>query len=264
MIKQKLFSLLEKFKNGSVSRDEVVNYILQSGNFSDSPGRGFIDLGHTRVDTSRLQRVGFPEVVLCQSKNEKEIQEIAEELYRHNGFVLLTRANEEQFKLIKTRFQDTVFHAEARVIVVGKPMEQRGKVSVLSGGTSDRKVAEEASVTAQVLGCHVNRFYDVGVAGIHRILAYKNDLKDSNAIVAVAGMEGALPSVVAGLFGIPVIGVPTSIGYGANLGGITPLLTMLNSCAPGICVVNIDNGFGAGYLAALINKKVEDARKKVE
>jgi len=264
MTKEEFFHLLEKFKNGKLSGDELVSLIFPGESFPDSSNKGFVDLGHTRVDTSRLKRVGFPEVVLCQNKNKKEIQEIVEELYRHNGFVLLTRANDEHYKLLKIKFQDTIYYSEPGIIVIGKPMELRGKISVLTGGTSDRKVAEEAAITAQVLGCNVRRIYDAGVAGLHRLLAYKTDIEDSNAIVAVAGMEGALPSVIAGLFGIPVIGVPTSIGYGANFGGITPLLTMLNSCAPGVCVVNIDNGFGAGYLAALINKKIEDKRKKVE
>lgn len=223
---------------------------------------GYSDLFYAKVDTSRIERTGFPEVVYCRKKTDEEIINISKELFRKNGFVLLTKADRTQYSAIASELKDAVFHERSGVIVVGKGMEKTGMVSILSGGTSDIPIAEEAGITAEVFGANVQMIYDVGVAGIHRLFSVRDKISKSNAIVVVAGMEGALPSVVSGLFGIPVIGVPTSIGYGMNLGGITPLLTMLNSCAPGVSVVNIDNGFGAGYIASLINKKIEEAKKR--
>lgn len=253
MTNNEIHSLLESYKNNLIGKDELI-HILTS--------KGYTDLGHTKVDTSRMSRTGFPEVVFCKNKTDGEIIDISVELYRKNGFALLTKATGDQYSSLKKKMPESVFHERAGIIVIGRGMKQAGNISVLSGGTSDTPVAEEAAITAEVFGCNVNRIYDVGVAGLHRLLSFGDVIKKSNAVVAVAGMEGALPSVVGGLFGIPIIGVPTSIGYGAGLGGLTPLLTMLNSCAPGVCVVNIDNGFGAGYLASLINKRIQDATKE--
>jgi hypothetical protein len=252
MDRQSIERLLAAYEGGSMGREDLLQ-ILASG--------GFTDMEHSKVDTSRLYRVGFPEVVYCASKGTAEILDIAGELYRKNGFVLLTKVSPTQYAALKERFADAAFNEKAGTVLVGKGMQKRGSVTCLSAGTSDLPVAEEAAATAEAFGCEVRRIYDAGVAGLHRLTAFREEIAGSNAIVAVAGMEGALPSVVGGLFGIPVIGVPTSVGYGASFGGLTPLLTMLNSCAPGVCVLNIDNGFGAGYLAALINKKVEDARE---
>jgi NCAIR mutase (PurE)-related protein len=252
MDREEVLRLIEAFESHTLGKKELIDALLS---------QDFSDIGHTKVDTGRLHRLGFPEVVYCRNKLTEEILDIAEKLYEKNGFVLLTKASEEHYNALRQRFHDAVFHERASMISIGQGMPKRGRVSVLSGGTSDTPVAEEAAVTAEVFGCMVNRIYDVGVAGLHRLFSHRARIEGSNAIVAVAGMEGALPSVVGGLFAIPIIGVPTSVGYGAGLNGFTPLLTMLNSCAPGVAVVNIDNGFGAGYIASLINKKIEGARK---
>ena len=251
MTREELQALLQEFRNDNISEEKLCSLILSD--------RGFEDLGHTKVDTSRQDRTGFPEVVYCKNKNEQELLQITGELYKRNSYVLLTRADPEQAPLVQKQFIDAVFHERAGLITLGKGMEQCGLISVLTGGTSDIPVAEEAAVTAGIFGSHVQRIFDVGVPGIHRLFSHRTQIEKSNVIVAIAGMEGALPSVVGGLFPIPVIGVPTSVGYGTHLGGITPLLTMLNSCAPGVSVVNIDNGFDAGYLASLVNRKIEDA-----
>jgi hypothetical protein len=252
MDREEVMRLIEAFERRSLGKKELIDALLS---------QDFSDIGHTKVDTGRIHRLGFPEVVYCRNKLTEEILDIAKKLYEKNGFVLLTKASEEHFKALRQRFHDAVYHARASMISMGQGMPKRGIVAVLTGGTSDIPVAEEAAVTAELFGCRVNRIYDVGVAGLHRLLSHRARIEVSNAIVAVAGMEGALPSVAGGLFGIPIIGVPTSVGYGAGLSGFTPLLTMLNSCAPGVAVVNIDNGFGAGYIASLINKKIEEARK---
>ncbi len=254
MEREELLKLLEAFERGSLEKNELIDTLLA--------GTGYSDLGYAKVDTSRVERTGFPEVVYCKNKTDEELVEISRELFQKNGFALLTKADHRQYSVLEQQVRGASFHERSGVIVIGTGMEKRGMVTVLSGGTSDVPVAEEAGVTAEVFGCNVQQIYDVGVAGIHRLFSYRGKISSSNAIVVVAGMEGALPSVVSGLFGIPVIGVPTSIGYGMNLGGITPLLTMLNSCAPGVSVVNIDNGFGAGYIASLINKRIEGARNK--
>ncbi len=252
MDREEVLRLIEAFERHTLGKKELIDALLS---------QDFSDIGHAKVDTGRIHRLGFPEVVYCRNKLTEEIFEIAEKLFEKNGFVLLTKASEEHFNALRQRFQDAVYHERASMISIGQWMQKRGMVAVLTGGTSDIPVAEEAAVTAELFGCRVNRIYDVGVAGLHRLFSHRMRIEGSNAIVAVAGMEGALPSVVGGLFGIPIIGVPTSVGYGAGLNGLTPLLTMLNSCAPGVSVVNIDNGFGAGYIASLINKKIEEARK---
>jgi pyridinium-3,5-biscarboxylic acid mononucleotide synthase len=216
----------------------------------------FDDLGYAKIDYHRCIRQGHPEVVYCEGKTLAQIQGIVEQLSRHHSNILATRADARVFKGVQNVVQDCRFHETARIVVINpRETERIGNIAVVSAGTSDIPVAEEAAVTAETLGNNVHRLYDVGVAGIHRLLLSCGDLFEANVVVVVAGMEGALASVVGGLVASPVIGVPTSIGYGASFGGIAALLSMLNSCAAGVSVVNIDNGFGAGYQANLINKK---------
>lgn len=215
----------------------------------------FQDLGFAKVDHHRILRDGFPEVVFCSGKTPQQVRDIVASLIEKAPNVMSTRASEEVFQEICKVSPDAVYYPTARIVVARpQPVEAVGQVSVVCAGTSDIPVAEEAAVTAEVMGSKVVRIYDVGVAGIHRLLAYRRVLLESNVLVVVAGMEGALASVVGGLVSRPVIGVPTSIGYGASFGGVAALLTMLNSCVPWVSVVNIDNGFGAGFQAHMINK----------
>lgn len=216
----------------------------------------FEEIGHSTVDRHRSLRQGFPEVIFCEGKTRGEIAEIASRIRAAGENVLATRASEEVYRGLREGFPDAVYHRRARAVTIGRRKRRRaaGFVAVVSAGTSDGPVAEEAAVTAEAMGNTVRRFYDVGVAGLHRLISRLPELSRARVIVVVAGMEGALPSVVGGLVGRPVIAVPTSIGYGASLGGVAALLGMLNSCAAGVTVVNIDNGFGAGYAAALINR----------
>ena len=215
----------------------------------------FEDIGYAKVDTHRCMRNGVPEVIYCEGKTTPQIQGILERISQHHCNILATRASREVFDGIREALPDTEYHEMARIIVAKpRPVKKVGNVAVVCAGTSDIPVGEEAAITAEVLGNQVNRLYDVGVAGIHRLLAVCDDLFRANVAVVVAGMEGALASVVGGLVSCPVIAVPTSVGYGASFGGIAALLSMLNSCASGVSVVNIDNGFGAGYQASLINK----------
>lgn len=219
------------------------------------------DLGGVRLDHHRSLRLGFPEVVYCPGKTPEQVALIVERLAGHHGVVLATRADAEQVAAVRERVPDVEFHAAPRALVVDRrvdPPRQPG-LMVLAAGTADIPVAEEAALTAELMGNDVTRVYDVGVAGLHRLLDQLPLLQAAHALVVVAGMEGALPSVVGGLVSAPVIAVPTSVGYGSHLGGMAPLLTMLNTCAPGVAVVNIDNGFGAGYLAALINRQSANA-----
>lgn len=213
------------------------------------------NLGFAKIDHHRSLRDGFPEVVLGEGKTPEQIAAIAERLAERNDRVLVTRATPEAYAAVRAALPDARYHETARCITVERsPVERRAGVVVLSAGTADLPVAEEAVVTATMMGCDVARVFDVGVAGIHRLLDHLDLLQAANVVVVVAGMEGALPSVVGGLVGVPVIAVPTSVGYGASFDGLAALLTMLNSCAAGVAVVNIDNGFGAGYLAAVINR----------
>lgn len=215
----------------------------------------FEDLGYARIDYHRCLRNGVPEVIYCAGKTLPQIIGIAERLAHHHVNVLATRATPDVFEGVKEAIPDCEYHEAARIIVLKpRPVAGKGLICVVSAGTSDIPVAEEAAITAEVLGNTVKRLYDVGVAGIHRLLNHCDDLFQANVAVVVAGMEGALASVVGGLVSCPVIGVPTSVGYGASFGGIAALLSMLNSCASGVSVVNIDNGFGAGFQANLINK----------
>ncbi|MDH4226483.1 MAG: nickel pincer cofactor biosynthesis protein LarB [Deltaproteobacteria bacterium] len=217
----------------------------------------FESLDFATIDTHRSLRQGFPEVIFGQGKSAKQIIEISKRLGAKKENVLITRIDGKKAATVRRSFKGSSYNETARTIFIKKqPVKITGKgtVLVITAGTSDVPVAEEAAVTAECLGNRVKRIYDVGVAGIHRLLHRKDDLFEANVLIAVAGMEGALPSVVAGLVGRPVIAVPTSVGYGANLGGLTTLLAMLNSCSSGLTVVNIDNGFGAAYAATLINR----------
>ncbi|MGB4593494.1 MAG: nickel pincer cofactor biosynthesis protein LarB [Coriobacteriia bacterium] len=215
----------------------------------------FTDLGHAKIDHHREIRCGFPEVVFCEGKSPAQVRSIAREILDRGGVFLGTRASAAHYQAVGQVALDARYFEDSRLIVVDRRDERPalGHIVVASGGTADSPVAEEAAITAEVMGNRVTRLYDVGVAGIHRLLAHEDTLREATVIVAVAGMEGALPSLVAGLVSCPVIAVPTSIGYGASFGGIAALLTMLNSCASGVGVVNIDNGFGAAALASRIN-----------
>jgi pyridinium-3,5-biscarboxylic acid mononucleotide synthase len=214
----------------------------------------FAELGFAKVDTHRLIRRRAAEAVYCPGKTVDQIVRITEELRRSGAVVLLTRADPALAGHVVRALPEARHVAEASLVIAGDlPQHRTGCVGVLTGGTGDIAVAEEAAWTAEAMGAAVTRAYDVGVAGLHRLAAQRPLLEEASALVVVAGMDGALPAVVAGLTRAPVIGVPTSVGYGVHLGGIAPLLTMLNACAPGVAVVNVDNGFGAGYLAAVIN-----------
>ena len=238
--------LLEKFRAGGVSRDQVLRA------FQAAP---VADLGFAQVDTHRALRKGFPEVIFGAGKTPAQVVKIAAKLVAREQRVLVTRLAMEHAKALKKKFPRAVYHELARCVTIEKkPLPKRpGFIAVICAGTSDLPVAEEAAVTAEIMGNRVERIADVGVAGLHRILSRLETIQRANVLVVVAGMEGALPSVVAGLVSKPVIAVPTSVGYGASFGGIAALLGMLNSCGSGVTVVNIDNGFGAGYAASQIN-----------
>lgn len=238
--------VLEAIRDGSMSVEQGLEQL------KDLP---YENMGYARVDHHRELRTGFPEVIFCQGKTVEQASNIFLKLYERGGKVLATRCSQEQFEAMKALVPGAEFHEAARAVTVHtKPFPENGLVMVCTGGTADIPVAEEAAVTAEICGARVERIYDIGVSGIHRLLGSLPQIRKANAVVAVAGMEGALASVLAGQIDKPVIAVPTSIGYGANFGGLSALLTMINSCAAGISVVNIDNGFGGGYIAAQINK----------
>ena len=218
------------------------------------------DLGFARVDIDRPQRCGMPEVIYCPRKTPKQIIDIMIALKNAGQNILATKATQKQFAAVKDAIPESVYHETARCITVqvAKPAKPVGLVAVVSAGTSDMAVAEEAALTAEHMGANVTRLCDVGVAGLHRLMKHIDLLKSARAVVVVAGMEGALPSVVGGLIDRPIIAVPTSVGYGTSMKGLAALLAMLNSCVPGISVVNIDNGFGAGAAAAMINRVSEN------
>ena len=220
---------------------------------------GFADLDFAKLDLTREERTGFPEVVFCSGKEDQFLCDIYDRLYKENGQVFGTRATKEQFDLIRAKFPDAVYDPVSRILKIPgeKSLELIGNIAVCTAGTADIKVAEEAAQTAEFFGSKVTRIYDIGVAGIHRLLSRTDDIRKANAVIAVAGMEGALPSVIGGLVKVPVIAVPTSVGYGASFEGLSALLSMINSCANGISVVNIDNGYGAGYIATQINRLAE-------
>lgn len=218
----------------------------------------FADIGEAKVDHHRALRCGFAEVVLCEGKSPSQVRSVAREILEHGEVFLGTRASAAHFQKVAQVASDARYFEESHILLVDRRAQRPalGHIVVATGGTADQYVAEEAAISAEVMGNRVTRLYDVGVAGVHRLLAHEDVLRSANAIVAVAGMEGALPSLITGLVSCPVIAVPTSIGYGANLGGIAALLGMLNACASGMAVVNIDNGFGAAAMASRINQMV--------
>ncbi len=243
---QRLQALLEGVKGQRIDVNSAIEVLKQLP---------YYDMGFAKIDTHRHLRTGVPEVIFCQGKRIEQIITIAKRLVVDNCNIMATRAEKEVFEAIQQEIEDAQYYDLARIIVVNpKPLPKKvGQIAVVCAGTADVPVAEEAAVVAETLGNRVEKFYDVGVAGIHRLLDQRQKIAHANVIITVAGMEGALASVVAGLVDKPVIAVPTSIGYGASFHGLSALLTMLNSCAPGISVVNIDNGFGAGYQAHQIN-----------
>jgi len=248
-----LLRLLEDVREGRTSPREAVERLRHLP---------FEALGFATVDHHRPLMKGFPEVVLAQGKTPRQVAEIVSRIVAAAGRALVTRAERRHYEAVRAVVPGAEFHPLARAITVGREERLRPGVTVVCAGTADLPVAEEARVTAEMLGSAVSCLYDVGVAGLHRLLGRLEELRRAHVVVAVAGMEGALPGVVAGLVAVPVIAVPTSTGYGASLGGLSALLTMLNACAPGLAVVNVDNGFGAGYLAGLINRMVWDAWKR--
>ncbi len=239
--------LFIEVRSGKLSPDEAVARLRHLP---------FEDLGFAKVDHHRSLRVGMPEVVFGLGKTPAQTAQIFSRLAKHGGNVLATRASKEQFAAVRRRVSKAEYRELARAIVLQRDSKTYGKgtIAVVSAGTSDIPVAEEAVATAEIMGNDVQHLYDVGVAGIHRLLANRETFSHARVIVVCAGMEGALPSVVGGLVGVPVIAVPTSIGYGAAFKGLAALLGMMNSCASNVSVVNIDNGFGAGYVASLINR----------
>ncbi len=243
--------LLRAHKDGALDTAEAARRL---GNLH------FEDIEHTRIDHQRAARQGFPEVVFGAGKTRAQVVEIVERLVARAPNVLVTRTDAATFGEVRNVVADAEWHESARLIRVRRDLTElgAGEIGVVTAGTSDIPVAEEAALTAEAMGNRVRRIWDAGVAGIHRLLAEREQLRKFRVVIVVAGMEGALPSVVGGLVGVPVVAVPTSIGYGASFGGVAALLGMLNSCASNVSVVNIDNGFGAGFVAALINRRQHD------
>jgi len=243
---ESLKSVLNRVRTKTISVTEALREV------SNLP---FTNLGFACVDTHRALRKGFPEVIYCERKTPSQVAKIAAEILKASTSLLATRASIDVFQKVRSIAPDAVYHPTSRTITVERRKTKKvGFVAVIAAGTSDIPVAEEAAITARITGSRVMTLYDVGVAGIHRLLGRADKIRRARCIVVVAGMEGALASVVGGIASAPVIAVPTSVGYGASFGGISALLTMLNCCAPGVAVVNIDNGFGAGYFASLINR----------
>lgn len=254
MDERELRHLVDKLRREEISEDTFLACLR---------GLPFRDLGEVKLDTHRALRNGFSEIVYCPGKSPDQLRRIAEALADGSGPALFSRMTEKQRDLIAPLLEEFEYFPLARMGRCGmeKDRPREGRVLVVTGGSSDVPVAEEAALTADTMGCTVERLYDVGVAGLHRLLAHFDDLHRADAIVAVAGMDGALPGVVAGLVASPVFAIPTSVGYGAALGGIGPLLTMLNACALGVSVVNIDNGVGGGYAAAQVARRAGSLRK---
>jgi len=247
LYKEKIEEILQKVKKQDITVDEAMQSLR---------GFPYEDLDFAKVDHHRSLNKGFPEVIYSPGKTTEQIIEIAGRLLEKGADVLATRAEHSTYEQLQRTFNAAEYHEMARAIVIYNSQQERvlqGQVVVMAAGTADLPVAEEAALTAEIMGSRVIKAYDVGVAGIHRLFDYWEEIKKARSIVAVAGMEGALPSVIGGIAGCPVIAVPTSVGYGASFNGLAPLLTMLNTCASGVAVVNIDNGFGGGYTAALIN-----------
>lgn len=237
--------ILEQLKENKITLEQAEKEIKNNQ---------YEDLGYAKIDHNRKERQGVGEVVFCQNKPDEFLSKIYTTIYKENGEVLGTRANINQYELLKKDIPNVQYDNISRILKIEKQKEKVGNIVICTGGTSDIPVAEEAAQTAEFFGSNVERIYDVGIAGIHRILSQREKLEKANCIIAIAGMEGALATVVAGLSKVPVIAVPTSVGYGASFGGVAALLSMLNSCANGISVVNIDNGYGAGFIANQINK----------
>ena len=247
--------ILTRFKNGELSMEEAEHY------FRKEPFEEMDD--YAKLDSHREIRSGFPEVIFCSGKADQHFVHIFKKLYEDNGEVFGTRASGHQYELVKDLLPGVEYDELSHIIKIEKKEKEHiGKIAICTAGTADIAVAEEAAQTAEYFGCVVERIYDVGVSGIHRLLSQTSKLQKANCIVAVAGMEGALASVIGGLVQNPVIAVPTSVGYGASMGGLSALLTMINSCANGIAVVNIDNGFGAGYMATQINRLAVETRSE--
>lgn len=247
---KKLTELLENVKSGETEISSAIEQLRKLP---------FEDVGFAKIDHHRTLRQGFPEVIFCRKKTKEQIAKIAELILDKGSNLLATLAEPEIYEAIRSVDSRARYNELGRTVaIVQNEVEEKDGVVVVTGGTSDIPIAEEAVETAQIMGNRVERLYDVGVSGIHRLLENHDKLVKAKVLVVVAGMEGALPSVIGGLVSVPVIAVPTSVGYGANFGGLAPLLTMLNSCASGVSVVNIDNGFGAGYTAALINRLAKE------
>ena len=243
-----LYQILQSVAAGKISVDDAARTLTHLP---------FEDIGYAHIDHHRSLRKGFPEVIFGQGKTADQVIGIMEKMQDQEHVILVTRLNSSKAAKVISRFSDAVYHDDAKMLVLQQkdiPQLGRGPIVVLSAGTSDIPVAQEAYLTAKAMGNNVKSVFDVGVAGIHRLFKYKNLLDQATVLIVVAGMEGALPSVVAGMVSRPVIAVPTSIGYGVSLGGLTALFAMLNSCSSNVAVVNIDNGFGAGYMAAMINR----------
>jgi len=250
-IKKIIEELLDGYKQGKKDKDDVVLKIKEIY---------FEDIGFAKIDHHRLLRREFPEVIYGEGKTPQQILEIAKKILNYSSILLITRADIEIYNLLKKKIKNKEFEFKSNIIYTPLDVPEdklKEGITVLCAGTSDINIAEEAAVTAYLMKNRVKKIYDVGVAGIHRLLSYREELDCSNVIIAIAGMEGALPGVISSMVRCPVIGVPTSVGYGSSFKGLSPLLTMLNSCSPGVVVVNIDNGFGAGYTAGLINRAVE-------
>ena len=245
--------ILEKVKQGEITIEEAEKY------FKREP---FEEMGYAKLDMQREVRSGFPEVIFCSGKADEHLVQIVKKLYEKNGEVFGTRASAHQYEVLKESFPQIQYDSLSRILKIeGQKREQKGLIAVCTAGTADIPVAEEAAQTAEYFGSRVERIYDVGVSGIHRLLSRIEVIQEANCIVAVAGMEGALASVLGGLVDKPVIGVPTSVGYGASFHGLSALLTMINSCANGIATVNIDNGYGAGYISTQINRLAIETEK---
>ncbi|MFA4015320.1 MAG: hypothetical protein RUDDFDWM_000400 [Candidatus Fervidibacterota bacterium] len=261
MLVEHIRRVLEDLHKHAISVDEALEKLR---------ALPYEELGFAKLDHHRVLRRGFPEVVFCQGKTAEQVKQIIATISSRGGKVLATRASKEMYEAVKEVVQHAEYHELARMIIVRSKEEEENrtreeftpKAVVLSAGTADLPVAEEAALTAEAFGMQVSRIYDVGVAGLHRLLDHRQTIENAHVVIVVAGMEGALPSVVAGLIKQPVIAVPTSVGYGASFQGLAALLTMLNSCSPGLVVVNIDNGFGAGYFAALIGAHLKEVWKE--
>jgi len=251
MDREEIRTLLKDVRSGKTGIDEALRSLRSLP---------YQDLGDAKIDTHRDLRRGFPEVILCQGKSLEQIERIVRGLSPGAKFIMATKADRAAFKAIRKIRKDSVYYEKARIVLVGKKRKKKSEKTILvvSAGTSDVPVAEEAAVTAEIMGNVVDRVYDIGVAGVHRLFDSKEKLFGANVIIVVAGMEGALASIVGGLVDSPVISVPTSVGYGASFEGLAALLSMLNCCSPGSVTVNIDNGFGAGYFASLINRMGEE------